>query len=105
MVSYEELGVRKVINTCSTVTHLGGSISDPRVMDAMKEASQSFVIMMELMERAGEPQHMGLPPRLEQDRHGPVDAQRRGGEDLGVGAKRDAGGGTVNNNAVSIPAS
>jgi L-seryl-tRNA(Ser) seleniumtransferase len=51
---YDELGVRKVINANGTKTHLGGSIPDPRVMDAMKEASQSFVIMMELIEKAGE---------------------------------------------------
>jgi len=51
---YEELGVRRVINASGTMTHLGGSIPDPRVMDAMKEASQSFVIMMELMEKAGQ---------------------------------------------------
>ena len=51
---YEELGVRKVINASGTKTYLGGSIPDPRVMDAMKEASQSFVIMMELMEKARE---------------------------------------------------
>ncbi len=51
---YEELGVRKVINASGTMTHLGGSIPDPRVMEAMKEASQSFVIMMELLEKAGE---------------------------------------------------
>jgi len=51
---YEELGVRRVINASGTMTHLGGSIPDPRVMDAMKEASQSFVIMMELLEKAGE---------------------------------------------------
>lgn len=51
---YEELGVRRVINASGTMTHLGGSIPDPRVMDAMKEASQSFVIMMELIERSGE---------------------------------------------------
>lgn len=54
MASYEELGVRRVINACGAVTHLGGSIPDPRVMDAIKEASQSFVIMMELMEKAGQ---------------------------------------------------
>jgi len=50
---YKELGVRKVINASGTMTHLGGSIPDPRVMDAMKEASQSFVVMMELIEKAG----------------------------------------------------
>jgi L-seryl-tRNA(Ser) seleniumtransferase len=51
---YDELGVRKVINANGTKTHLGGSIPDPRVLDAMKEASQSFVIMMELIEKSGE---------------------------------------------------
>ena len=51
---YEELGVRKVINASGTMTHLGGSIPDSRIMDAMKEASQSFVIIMELMEKAGQ---------------------------------------------------
>jgi len=51
---YEELGVRRVINASGTMTHLGGSIPDPRVMDAMKEASGSFVIMMELIEKAGQ---------------------------------------------------
>ena len=51
---YEELGVRRAINACGNPTHLGGSIPDIRVMEAMKEASQSFVIMMELLEKAGE---------------------------------------------------
>lgn len=51
---YEELGIRKVVNASGTMTHLGGSIPDPRVMDAMKEVSQSFVVMMELIEKAGE---------------------------------------------------
>jgi uncharacterized pyridoxal phosphate-dependent enzyme len=48
---YQELGVRRVINACSTATHLGGSIVDPRVMDAMKEASGQYVIMMELQDQ------------------------------------------------------
>lgn len=51
---YEELGVRKVINAVGTATHLGGSIPDLKVMEAMKEASQSFVVMMELLEKSGE---------------------------------------------------
>ena len=50
---YEELGVRRVINACSTATHLGGSIPDPRVMEAMREAAGWYVIMMELGDRAG----------------------------------------------------
>lgn len=53
MEIYEEFSMKKVINASGTMTHLGGSIPDPRVMDAMKEASQSFVIMMELIEKAG----------------------------------------------------
>jgi len=53
MEIYEEFGMRKVINASGTMTHLGGSIPDPKVMDAMKEASQSFVIMMELIAKAG----------------------------------------------------
>lgn len=51
---YEKLGVRRVINACSTATHLGGSIPDPRVMEAMSEASQQYVIMMELQDKAGD---------------------------------------------------
>ena len=49
-----ELGLRKVINACSTATHLGGSIPDPRVMESMFEVSQRYVIMTELQEKAGE---------------------------------------------------
>ena len=48
---YRELGVRRVINGCSTATHLGGSIVDPLVMDAMKEAAGQYVIMMELQDQ------------------------------------------------------
>jgi len=51
---YETLGVRRVINACSTATHLGGSIPDPRVMEAMEDAASWYVIMMELQDRAGE---------------------------------------------------
>jgi D-glucosaminate-6-phosphate ammonia-lyase len=50
----DELGLRRVINACSTATHLGGSIPDPRVMDSMKEISQRYIIMAELQEKAGE---------------------------------------------------
>jgi len=49
---YDKLGVRRVINACSTATHLGGSIVDPRVMDAMKDAAGQYVIMMELQDYA-----------------------------------------------------
>ena len=50
----DELGLRKVINACSTATHLGGSIPDLRVMESMMEISQRYVIMAELQEKAGE---------------------------------------------------
>jgi L-seryl-tRNA(Ser) seleniumtransferase len=50
---YDELGVRTVINACSTATHLGGSIPDTRVMKAMAEASEDYAIMMELQDRIG----------------------------------------------------
>lgn len=53
MSVYENLGVREVINANGTKTHLGGTIPDPRVMNAMTEASRSFVIMMELIEKTG----------------------------------------------------
>jgi L-seryl-tRNA(Ser) seleniumtransferase len=51
---YDELGVRRVINACSTATHLGGSITHPRVMEAMNESSQGYAIMMELQDNVGE---------------------------------------------------
>jgi L-seryl-tRNA(Ser) seleniumtransferase len=49
---YDKLGVRRVINACSTATHLGGSIVDPRVMESMKDAAGQYVIMMELQDQA-----------------------------------------------------
>ncbi len=52
MNPYDKLKVRRVINACSTATHLGGSIVDPRVMDAMKDAAGQYVIMMELQDQA-----------------------------------------------------
>lgn len=51
---YEELGVRRVINACGTLTLLGGSIMDDEVIEAMDEAAKSFVYMEELMKKAGE---------------------------------------------------
>ena len=54
MSIYDELGIRRVINACSTATHLGGSIPHPRVMEAMSEASGGYAIMMELQDRLGE---------------------------------------------------
>ena len=50
---YEQLGVKKYINGMATVTFLGGSIMPPEVVDAMKEASQSFVSVVDLQHKAG----------------------------------------------------
>jgi len=51
---YEELGVRRVVNACGTMTLLGGSLIEPETLEAMNEAAESFVYMEELMEKAGE---------------------------------------------------
>ena len=50
---YDQLGVRKYINAYGTVTKYGGSIMDPLVLDAMREASRSFVDLVDLQQRAG----------------------------------------------------
>src|SRR5574340_1194563 len=54
MSVYEELGVRPLINAAGTLTRIGGSIMPPEVLEAMKEAAQSFVAMDELLAKAGE---------------------------------------------------
>jgi L-seryl-tRNA(Ser) seleniumtransferase len=51
---YEELGIKKTINCMGEVTIIGGSRVDPRVMDAMSEASKSFCLITELNDRASE---------------------------------------------------
>ena len=51
---YEELGVKPIINAAGTQTFLGGSIVHPKVLEAMDEASQKYVNMGELIEKAGE---------------------------------------------------
>lgn len=51
---YEKLGVHKVINCMGEVTIIGGTRVDPRVMEAMTEASKSFCHMTELNDRVGE---------------------------------------------------
>lgn len=48
MTVYSELGVRPLLNAWGTVTRVGGSRMDPRVLAAMTEASGSFVDMGEL---------------------------------------------------------
>src|SRR5579884_2116859 len=48
---YERLGLRRVINASATLTRLGGSIMPPEVRQAMVEAGESFVDIVE-MQRA-----------------------------------------------------
>ena len=50
---YEELGVKRIINGAATLTAIGGSIMPPEVLDSMKEASQSYVSIIELQHKAG----------------------------------------------------
>jgi L-seryl-tRNA(Ser) seleniumtransferase len=50
---YERLGVRKAISCSGTFTILGGALMDPRVLDAMKEAARTHVLVEELQDKAG----------------------------------------------------
>jgi uncharacterized pyridoxal phosphate-dependent enzyme len=51
---YADLGMRRVINAAATLTRLGGSIMPPPVLEAMMQASRSFVELPELQRRCGE---------------------------------------------------
>lgn len=50
---YAELGVEPIINAAGTLTRLSGSLMHPEVVEAMAEASRSFVDMQELHLAAG----------------------------------------------------
>ena len=50
---YERLGMRTFINARGTITTLGGSIMPEEVIQAMVEASRSFIHLNELHEKAG----------------------------------------------------
>ncbi|WP_210418088.1 aminotransferase class V-fold PLP-dependent enzyme [Ruania zhangjianzhongii] len=54
MVTYADLGVRRVINAHNTLTMLGGSIMLPAVRAAMDEAAGQFVDMAELARAASD---------------------------------------------------
>ncbi len=54
MTDYASLGIRPVINAFATVTKYGGSLMPEEVMQAMKEASQSFVDLVKLQEAVGQ---------------------------------------------------
>jgi D-glucosaminate-6-phosphate ammonia-lyase len=51
---FERLGVRPVINASGIYTDLGGSRLSPSIWAAMTEANDSFVDMVELLDRTGE---------------------------------------------------
>ena len=59
---YTEIGVRPIINCQGNRTTLGGSSPSPEVMQAMETANGSYVVMSELLEKAGEyvAQFMGV---------------------------------------------
>ena len=54
MSLYEELGVKRYINACATLTAFGGSIMPQRVLNAMQEASRSYVSIAEFHRKAGD---------------------------------------------------
>src|SRR2546423_15637784 len=49
---FEEFGLRQVINGRSFSTKCGGSLMDPEVVDAMREASQCYFRIEDLQEAA-----------------------------------------------------
>jgi L-seryl-tRNA(Ser) seleniumtransferase len=51
---YEELGIKRIVNGSATLTRLGGSIMPRQVIEAMIEASESFVDIVELQSRVGQ---------------------------------------------------
>ena len=54
MSIYESLNVRRVINAAAAQTVLGGSLMPGPVLDAMRDAAQSYVSVPELHDRVGE---------------------------------------------------
>jgi L-seryl-tRNA(Ser) seleniumtransferase len=53
MTTYEDLGIRPIVNAAATLTKLGGSRMPPPVVQAMVAASGAFVDLGVLQERAG----------------------------------------------------
>jgi len=53
VVTYRDLGVRRVVNAGGTYTILGGSLMSPEVIEAMDEAARQFVLIDELYDKAG----------------------------------------------------
>ena len=54
MADYRCMGVNEVLNASGTLTRLGGSLMDPEVLEAMRQAAGSFVDMNELLQKSGE---------------------------------------------------
>jgi uncharacterized pyridoxal phosphate-dependent enzyme len=50
---YRRIGVEPVINGSTTMTRLGGSLMAPQVVEAMRQASQCYVDMVELQDAVG----------------------------------------------------
>ena len=50
---YTRLGVRPLINGVGVVTHLGGSLMPPEVVEAMEQAGRHFVSLADLQKKAG----------------------------------------------------
>ncbi len=51
---YERLGVRTIINARGTHTRLGGTLMAPEILDAMREAAGTYVVLEELQAKASE---------------------------------------------------
>jgi len=53
MTSYQQLGIKRIINAAATLTRLGGSRMPPPVVEAMAAGAQAFVDLPELQARVG----------------------------------------------------
>jgi len=54
MSIYDDLGIKPIINANATLTKLGGSVMSPEVIQAMVDASKSFVDLHELQAKVGQ---------------------------------------------------
>lgn len=50
---FEKHGVRRVINACGKMTHLGGAIVLPEIVDVVTDAMQRFFVLDEIQATAG----------------------------------------------------
>ena len=50
---FKKYGLKRCINAATCLIRLGGSISDPRILKAMNEASSAFINIPELQQWAG----------------------------------------------------